>query len=302
MQTRPVIRWLAWCIAAVAALAAGVGIFYRAGPGSYEHLSVRGENVTIYGSGLYRHMSAEVAPQGIAQDVVTLFVAIPLLLFALRLSGNGSIRGRFLLAGTLAYFFVTYLFYLVMGMYNAMFLAYATLASASFFALSAVLLGVDVPALPPMFADRVAATRAGVFLIANAVAIGLLWLGIVVPPLLDGTVIPHQVEHYTTLVVQGLDLSLLLPLSVVSGWLLLKRNPLGFLMAPTYMVFLALLMTALTAKIVAMGMLGYSIIPAIFIIPTLHIVAIVLAVLLLRSIDASGGRPQAALTRTARLR
>ena len=96
-------------------------------------------------------------------------------------------------------------------------------------------------------------------------------------PLLNGAVIPAQVEHYTTLVVQGLDLALLLPLGFVAGVLLLRGRPLGYRIGPVYAVFLGLLMTALTAKVVAMGRLGYPIVPAVFIIPPFNAIAIVLA-------------------------
>src|SRR5690606_11461775 len=78
--------------------------------------------VLAAGTGIY---SAEVAPQGIAQDYVTLFPGLPFLWISLAWARKGSLRGRFLLAGVLGYFFVTYLFYLMMGMYNALFLVYA---------------------------------------------------------------------------------------------------------------------------------------------------------------------------------
>src|SRR5215210_7394774 len=65
-----------------ATIATTTGIFSNDGTGEYEFKSIRGRTVTIYGKGLYRHMSAEVAPQGIAQDYVTLFIAVPLLVIA----------------------------------------------------------------------------------------------------------------------------------------------------------------------------------------------------------------------------
>lgn len=77
------------------------------------------------------------------------------------------------------------------------------------------------------------------FLVFNAVAIGLMWLQVVVPPLLDGSIYPAQLQHYTTLIVQGLDLGLLLPLSAVSGVLLMRRTPMGCLLGPVYLVFLS---------------------------------------------------------------
>ena len=203
---------------------------------------------------------------------------------ALRAAGRGSRRARFVLAGTLSYFFVTYLFYLMMAEYNAMFPAYVLLLSASFFALALVLLGFDVQTLPQWFSSGAPVRSVGGFLMVSAVIIAVLWLSVVVPPLLDGTVVPRAVEHYTTLVVQGLDLALLLPLSFLAGYLVRRRASLGFLLAPTYVVFLTLLMTALTAKVVAMGLLGSGIMPAIVIIPTLNVVAGILAFRMVRSV------------------
>lgn len=250
------------------------GIFSGGGPGSYSYESIRGETVTIYGKGIYRHMSAEVAPQGIAQDYVTLLVGIPLLFISLVWSRRGSLRGRYLLAGTLGYFLVTYLFYLMMGMYNALFLVYAALLSASFFAFSIVFQSFDTDRLPNYFHSSTPVKITGGYLVFNSLIIALLWLSIVVPPLLDGTIIPEQTEHYTTLVVQGLDLALLLPLGVVAGILFIRKLAMGYLLAPIYFVFLSILMTALSAKVIAMALLDYNVIPVIFIIPTFNILVL----------------------------
>ena len=226
----------------------------------------------------------DVAPQGIAQDAVTLFIAIPLLLIAFRRTLGGSVRARFLLAGVLGYFLVTYLFYLVMGMYNALFLVYTALLGLTFFAFSMVMISLSRPDPGELFGVGTPHKSAGAFLMIDAVLIALLWLQVVVPPLLDGSIIPQQVEHYTTLIVQGLDLGLLLPLSFVSGLLFYRKRAFGYLLAPVYLGFLSLMMTALVAKIIAMGMLGQNIIPVIFIIPLIAAIAIVLLFKTLRSI------------------
>ena len=119
----------------------------------------------------------------------------------------------------------------------------------------------------------------------NALDIAMLWLGIVVPPLIDGTLIPVETEHYTTLVVQGLDLAILLPSAFVLGWLFWKKQRTGYLLAPVYYVFLSILMTALVAKIIAMGLQGYNIIPVIFIIPIFLLITLVNTGLILRHIN-----------------
>src|SRR4030065_2180916 len=88
-----------------------VGILSNSGQGSYFYKTIRGETIEIYGKGLYQHMSADVAIQGIAQDYVTLFLGIPLLLIGLFFYRKGMVKAKFLLTGVLLYFFLTYLFY-----------------------------------------------------------------------------------------------------------------------------------------------------------------------------------------------
>lgn len=218
-------------------------------------------------------MSADVAVQGIAQDYITLTVAIPLLLISLFYAAKGSLKGRFILAGVLNYFLITYLFYLEMAMYNQLFLVYVLLLSASFFAFLLVLFSFELSGLPSCFKRTTPVRFVGGFLIFNSVMIALLWLGVVVPPLLDGTVVPEAVAHYTTLTVQGLDLALFLPACFIAGYLLIKKERTGYLLATVTVVFLSLLMTALCAKIAAMAHTGVNVVPAVFVIPTITLLS-----------------------------
>lgn len=263
-----------------------MGIFSGGGRGSYQYQSIRGKSITIYGKGLYKDMSAEVAPQGIAQDYITLFIAVPLLLISLTIARKNLLRTRFVLTGTLGYFLVTYMFYLVMGMYNKMFLAYVFLAGVSFFSFIICLLEFDINLLKHSFSDKTPVRITGGFLIFNSIVIGLLWLSIIFPPLLNGTIVPLQAEHYTTLIVQGLDLGILLPASFICGLLFIRKKPFGYLFGPVYFVFLSLMMTALTAKVIAMAILGYNIIPVIYIIPTFNLITIAFAVVIFININA----------------
>ncbi len=283
-KKKKIISVLVIIIAIVASIATSAGIFSHCGKGHYDYQSIRGKTVTVYGYGLYRHMSADVAIQGIAQDYVTLFLAVPLLLVTLIFAIRGSLRSRFLLAGILNYFLVTYLFYLEMAMYNEMFLAYVILTGTSFFAFVLVLLNFDIQKLSELFNSNIPVKFIGGFLIFNSIVIALLWLSIVIPPLIDGSVIPDAVQHYTTLTVQGLDLAIFLPISFVSGFLLIKKKPFGYFMSTITLIFLPMLMTALTAKIIAMALEGVNVIPAVFIIPSILTISIVCSLLLLRNI------------------
>ncbi len=232
MKYKKSITILVFLIAAIAVLTTSFGIFSKEGPGSFTYESIRGKTVEIYGKGIYQHMSADVAIQGIAQDYVTLFIGIPLLLISLIGYRRNSLRSRFLLAGTLGYFWVTFLFYTAMGMYNIMFLGYVSLLCFSSFGLILLLLSFDVPQLEQHFTPKTPTKLVGGFLMFSSFSIALLWLSVIVPPLLNGTIYPESLQHYTTLIVQGFDLGMLLPLAFVSGWLLIRRKPMGYLPSP----------------------------------------------------------------------
>jgi hypothetical protein len=291
MKNKNLLTLLSFVIAVFATIATTTGIFSQQGPGPYKYTTIRGQEVTIYGKGLYQHMSAEIAPQGIAQDYVTLFIAIPVLFGALIWMRRGSLKGYFILAGCLGYFFLTYLFYLMMAMYNSMFLIYVVLVSTSFFALIIALTSTATNRLPDFYSETKLNKLAGGFLIFSAVAIASLWLSLVIPPLLDRTIIPVETEHYTTLVVQGLDLALFLPASFIIGLLFFRKKPLGYLLAPVYLVFLTILMTALSAKIITMSDLGYNVVPAIFIIPAFNLSSLICTVLILKQIKPLAPKP-----------
>jgi hypothetical protein len=283
MKNKNIITCISILIVILSAFAAAVGIFSKGGPGPSKFMSVRGNEVELYGKGVYHQMSAEVAPQGIAQDVVTLFIAIPLLLISLCLARSGSMRGKVMLAGTLGYFLVTYSFFTLMAMYNELYLLWVLLLSLSFFGFLSALRSVNALGLYAAIDPRLPARFIGGFLMFTAIAIGFLWLSIVGPSAITG-IIPVEVEHYTTLVVQALDLSILLPASFIAGLLLYKRQALGFKLAAVYIVFLSILMSALTAKVIAMASLGYNVIPVIFIIPAFNIISIICLFLVLGNI------------------
>jgi hypothetical protein len=226
-------------------------------------------------------MSSDVAIQGIAQDYITLFIALPLLIISLFGFSRARPQALFVLAGTIGYFFVTYLFYTAMGMYNIMFLIYVSLLCLSFFGLYLSIREIFQIKRLNFSANRVPYKFVGWFLIVNSVLIAVLWLSIIIPPLVDGTIYPIELQHYTTLIVQGFDLGLLLPTCFVSGVLFLKKTLQGLIYGTIYVIFLAILMTALSAKIVAMGLNDVKIFPVVFIIPTINLITVYTAVHLL---------------------
>lgn len=253
------------------------GIISNEGEGVFFYESIRGQMVEIYGKGVYRHMSSDVALQGIAQDYVTLFIAIPLLLLSFFYTKKQSLKAKLVLSGVLLYFTLTYLFYVAIALYNELFLVASLTLFVSLFSFILNMMSFDFQHIKTRFKPQASMKLASLFLILIAIMMALLWLSVIVPPMLDGSFYPKVLYHYSTLIVQGYDFGIFLPLAVISGVLGFKKNEYAYVLVPTYWVFLSLLMLALVSKIIFMAQAGVNVVPVIFIIPIMLLMAIIFA-------------------------
>jgi hypothetical protein len=284
MKYSRLISLLVICIVILAIFTSTVGIFSSAGSGAYEIESFRGEIIKIHGRGLYSNDSVSVAAQGIAQDIVTVALGIPLLIASLYLSLKGSLKGRLLLTGTLGYFLYTYISYVFLWMYNPMFIVYVILMSASFFAFTLSMMSFDVNNLSSAFDKKLPVKFLGGFQIFFAAALCLLWMDKIIPTITNGTV-PVGLEHYTTLVIQGLDLGFIVPLALLSGLLLIKRKPFGYLLSSVIIMKGFTMGAALTAMIIGQYLAGVSMgIIEIIMFPMFSLLIFYCMILLLKNI------------------
>lgn len=287
MKNRKAITILTVLIVLFSLIAAAAGIFSSGGPGRQLFTSVRGESVILYGRGLYRNDSVSMASQAIAQDVVTLLVGIPMLIVSLCFFRKGLLKGKILLGGTLAYFLYTYTSYSFTSMYNCLFLMYVALMSLSFFAFVLIMISFDMDALAESFGEKMPVKSIAGFLLFIGTAIGLMWIGNIASPFMTGTA-PSGLEHYTTLVIQAMDLGFVVPVSILSGILLLKRKAFGLLLASIMCVKGLTMLTALTAMIIGQLLSGIQVAPAEMILfPTFNLIVIVVLVALLKNIKES---------------
>jgi hypothetical protein len=246
MKTSKIVVWLSSLIAVLALVAAGTGLFWRDGGSPFAFTTLHGQMVQIYGQGLYHYDTVASAAQEQGQDAVTLFLGIPILVLSLVLYRRGSLRGHLLLTGTLAYTYASMAF---LSAYNNLFLVYVALFSASLFGFVLAFTSIDLQALPAHFSPRLPRRTLAGFLFAVGVFLLVSWLGLIVRPLAQGHV-PPQLESTTTLVIQVLDLGIIVPVAFLSGVLLLRRAPLGYLLAATVLIKFLTLGAAVTAMVV----------------------------------------------------
>jgi len=192
--------------------------------------SVRGESVEIQDAGLYRHSVRAFVIAGVPWDWTRLLLGIPVLFASFILHLRGSLRGTAVFIGGLASFLYQYLLWTFGWAFNGFFLVYVAVFSLSLCTLVLVLAAVDRGKLRESVTERFPVVAAAVFSFALGGALLLKCLGEVVPTIGTGAM-PAVGAGFHTMVDQALDLGLLVPLCIGVGALLIRREPLGYLLS-----------------------------------------------------------------------
>jgi hypothetical protein len=231
-------------VGALALFAAGAGLFWPDGGSPYSFTTPRGESVTLHGQGLYRYDSLFTAAGYKGQDAAMLFLGIPLLAISTVLYRRGSFRGGLLLTGVLAWFLYAYLSMAFGAAYNSLFLVYVALFSASFFAFVLLITSIDLQGLPPQVLARLPRRGPATFMFAAGLVTLFVWLGPLVGGIIEGRP-PDLLGHYTTMVTDAIDLAVITPTTIVAGALILRRNPVGYLVAFPLLGLIVMLLPAI---------------------------------------------------------
>ena len=234
-------------VAALAVPAAAAGL-WPGGPALRRTVAThRGDTVELFGRGLYREDTVFVAAGQRATDGVVLTTAVPLLLAAARLHRRGSLPGHLLLLGTLATFAYVYgSAALGTVAYNPLFLLYVALFAASLWAFALAFATVDRRAIAACLADLPRRGPAALMLVSGAVTAGIWAVPLVAAVRSRRT--PERLDSYSTPVTQALDLAVIAPAAVFAGVRILRRDPLGYLVASSLLVLEVLLAPLIVAQ------------------------------------------------------
>lgn len=285
MKYRKTVSILVICIVLFSLISCMAGLFSIGGVGVHEFKTINNEVVKIYGSGIYKNDSVAIAAQGKASDFVTIVMGIPLLAVSLYFACKGSFRGRILLTGTLGYFLYTYMSYTFLWMYNRLFIIYVLLMSLSLYAFILCMMSFDMENIKSYFHKKLPVKFLGGFQIFIAFTIGMLWLGKLAPSIFQGKV-PVGLEQYTTLVIQGMDLGIVVPAAFLSGILLIKRKPFGYLLSSVIIIKGITMLSSISAMIINQALNSVSMGAAeVIIFPFFNIIAIICLVILLKNIE-----------------
>lgn len=258
MKKQLILDWLVPLIAILALVAAGAGIFWQDGGSPFTFTTLHGENVEMVGQGIYRFDSAFKAPIQRGTDAVTLFVCLPLLLVAFWRYRRASLKGGILLIGVLSYF----LYYgasLAFSMaFNSLFLVYTALFSASFFAFVYAITAVSPALLAAHLSPNVPRRGMAVFLFVAGLGVLFIWLSEIIGPLLQGEIPAEALGPYTTMVTHALDIAIIAPATILTAVYLLRRDPVGYLLAAPLLILCALIGVVVIAQTIFQTLAGIT--------------------------------------------
>jgi hypothetical protein len=204
-------------------------------------LAVTGSVIALSVDSIYAGLTPAFLPQALAQDIANLIVVSPAWLVLAIMALRGSLRAYLLWLGVLIFTVYNYVIYTFSVPFGPLFLLWVAVFGLSIFSLIGGITAVDHKVVASSFTSRRAILVAAWFLIVTAVLFGLLWLSEDVPALFSAATPSSLIDMaLPTNPVHILDLGFFLPAVIITGVLLIKRKPLAYTIAPSFIVFLIL--------------------------------------------------------------
>lgn len=186
-----------------------------------------GEDVRIFGSGIYSHDSYFRAPIFIGSDATMLFLTVPLLVIALVIEIKNRTEKAKLFLNALLGMVLYYSASIAFGVtYNSLLLAYIALFATSLFALIISMKQIDIDALRRLHGKPLPMKGISVFLVVTGLALFLAWMPDIIASLISSEPLA-LIEVYTTEVTYILDMGIISPLMFICLYLLKKDDEFG---------------------------------------------------------------------------
>ena len=207
----------------------------------------------------YEREVASMAAQGMGQDIIDLFLVVPVLIISLVFMQKNNKTAIFIFGGTVFYILYSFVIYSLGIHFNNLFLLYCFTFGCSLYLFILYLFHLNGLEVKSWFEDKTPIRLIGIYLIVISAMFYFLWLKDIIPAILNNS-IPKSVSDYDLLVnpVHVIDLAVALPGLVITSILLMKRNNLGYIFAPIFLVFTIILVIALVAMMFMLKMKNIS--------------------------------------------
>ncbi len=201
----------------------------------------------LFVRGLYRD-NLQVTSGWLGNDLVTLAVAVPALAVSLWFAVRGSWRAELALLGLLDYAMYNYAFYLFGSAFNWFFLLYAALFATSLYALVFGMIRLDAAGIARGLSPRLPARWVSGFLAIAGLGLAAVEVSMAAGFLVSGRLPPTVIATgHPTAVVFALDLTLVIPATLLGAAWLWTRRPWGYALSVIVGIKGAVYLLALSA-------------------------------------------------------
>lgn len=183
----------------------------------------------------------------LANDGITLVVAVPTLALAILYSARGSLRGRLLWLGTLFYMLYNYAFYIFGISVTKLYVPWIATFALSGVSAALIMLNLDVEAIGRAFSPRTPGRWIAGYMAFAAVMISFLWTSQWLKFVFTGHVPEVNGSQDAYHVIAAVDLAFAVPVLASSAWLLFRRRAWGYVLGVAASVQFALYFAVMTS-------------------------------------------------------
>lgn len=212
----------------------------------------------LSGTGTYAGETYSWEIQTVAQDFVNLAIVLPVLGAAVVMMNRGNHNGYALAWGTIAYIGYTYVIYCFNVHFNVLFLLYCAILGICVFTLLS-LYRLSLTHKKEKNTDNKINIFVAIYFIAVAVLFFGLWILDIIPAIIMKTP-PQKVSEagLFTNPIHVLDLAVLLPFILFTGFSILSRVPQAIFFIPVILIFFAMMDASIGTLNIVMGRNGLS--------------------------------------------
>lgn len=196
---------------------------------SYEIVNRYGDNVKIWGSGIYAHDSYFKAPIFIGSDFTILLFMVPLAIVTFwKTKQEQSIEHyirSFGILGTLLYYSASIAFGVT---YNSLHLVYIALFGVCFYSVGVLFTKLHTIGVSQKKVYEYTFTKGmKVFLLVAGISLFVAWLPDILTSIINGTSL-DLIEVYTTEITYVIDMGIISPLMIITFVLLKQKSFIGY--------------------------------------------------------------------------
>ncbi len=231
---KPSVKLLVIISSVCAIISACLGVFYSFGGTTRTVTNIYGQEIILFGDGIYANDSILKAGATKGTDVVVIITA--LLLLCVVLFMNHKKGALFLQSGLLSLILYATVCLIMGASFNRLFLLYTLQFGSTLFAfiLSMAELLRSRSFDDALYAKRLMGTAIFMFISGCSV---LVWMMFIIPSVVSGE--PMEIiDIYTTEPTFAIDLAIILPTALFCGIMLLKKKEVAYQLAPVLLTLL----------------------------------------------------------------